>query len=94
MTATFIELAITTATIWSRDGEKILKEGRGSAAPFVVHNRTGYSILVWSDSDRKANSKPISVKRLGDGQSMPWRFDDHKHLREVSWACAWAGTSL
>jgi vacuolar protein sorting-associated protein 13A/C len=84
VTSTFIELAITGATIWNRDGAKILKEGRAAGSPFIIHNRTGYSIVVWSDSDRKANSKPIVVKRLGDGQSIPWRFEDHRRLREVS----------
>jgi vacuolar protein sorting-associated protein 13A/C len=84
LTSVFIEMAITSATLWNRQSETARKDSRELGAPFMVRNQTGYSILVWSDSDRKASSKPASVKRLADGHSMPWRFEDHKRLREVS----------
>ncbi len=91
-TSTFIEMAITASTMWSKQTGESRRGDHGAAAPFIVKNRTGYSILIWSDSDRKANAKPVSVKRLGDGDSIPWRFEDHKRLREVCDSCkAFAG---
>lgn len=80
--AAFIELAITTVTLWSKEGERIKKQGRGDDAPFLVRNRTGYSMLLWSDSGRSSRGKSVEVKRLSDGSAIPWRFQDYKKLRE------------
>lgn len=80
--ASFIELAITTVTLWSKEGERIKKQGRGDDAPFLVRNRTGYSMLLWSDSGRSSRGKSVEVKRLTDGSAIPWRFQDYKKLRE------------
>jgi len=88
MTAAFIELAITSATVWSQQHERVQHEGRGVDAPFVVRNRTGYTLLVWADSDKSLRSsgqnKSVQVRRLADNEAIPWRFQDHKRQREVS----------
>lgn len=88
MTAAFIELAITSATVWNQQHERVQHEGRGVDAPFVVRNRTGYTLLVWADSDKSSRSssqnKSVQVRRLGDNEAIPWRFQDHKRQREVS----------
>jgi vacuolar protein sorting-associated protein 13A/C len=86
MTAAFIELAITSATVWSQQHERVQHEGRGVDAPFVVRNRTGYTLLVWADSDKSLRSsgqgKSVQVRRLADNEAIPWRFQDHKRQRE------------
>lgn len=83
LSSAFIEMAITNATIWSREGDRLKAQVAGTDAPFMVQNRTGYSLLVWSDSDR-TKSKSIDIKRVADGEIIPWRFLDHKRMREVS----------
>jgi vacuolar protein sorting-associated protein 13A/C len=83
MTSAFIELAITSITVWSKHGERIQTE-RGSDAPFRVRNRTGYSLLVWSDLGNGSKPKDSSeVTQLEDDADIPWRFEDRKQMREV-----------
>ncbi len=81
LTSAFIEMAITNATLWAKEGERLQKEGGGSDAPFQVVNRTGYPIMIWSDSDRSKN-RPMDIKKISDGETIPWRFNDHKRMRE------------
>jgi hypothetical protein len=82
VTSAFIELVITSLTLWSKEADRV-KAGRGSDAPFRVRNRTGLTILLWPEvSDL---NKPVTgVKRLDDGADVPWRFEDRKHQRDVS----------
>ena len=83
LSTTFVELAITTLSIWNK-GEHILQKARGTYAPYRIRNQTGAPIFVWSDTDSSANTKNIdSIKILHD-QTIDWRFDDWKTMREVS----------
>lgn len=82
LTSAFIELAITTMTVWSKEGERAMA-GRGSDAPFRVRNLTGLSILIWPEATDLGKAV-TGVKRLDDGADVPWRFEDRKHTREVS----------
>jgi vacuolar protein sorting-associated protein 13A/C len=83
LSTTFVELAITTLSIWNK-GEHILQKARGTYAPYRIRNQTGAPIFVWSDIDSSAKTKDIeSVKILHD-QTIDWRFDDWKTMREVS----------
>jgi hypothetical protein len=83
LSTTFVELAITTLSIWNK-GEHILQKARGTYAPYRIRNQTGAPIFVWSDTDSSTNTKDIdSVKILHD-QTIDWRFDDWKTMREVS----------
>lgn len=80
LSSAFIELAITTATVWSKEGEKV-KEGRRDVSPFEIRNRTGKSLLVWSES-RDLNKQIKGVKQLDDGADVPWRFENRKQQRD------------
>ncbi|KIR74970.1 vacuolar protein sorting-associated protein vps13 [Cryptococcus deuterogattii CA1014] len=80
LTSAFIELAITTMTVWSKEGERAMA-GRGSDAPFRVRNLTGLSILIWPEATDLGKAV-TGVKRLDDGADVPWRFEDRKHTRE------------
>lgn len=80
LTSAFIELAITSMTIWSKEGERAMA-GRGSDAPFRVRNLTGLSILIWPEATDLGKAV-TGVKRLDDGADVPWRFEDRKHTRE------------
>jgi len=80
VTSAFIELAITSFTVWNREAERV-KEGRGTDAPFRVRNRTGLTILLWPE--QADLNKPVTgVKRLDDGADVPWRFEDRKSTRD------------
>jgi vacuolar protein sorting-associated protein 13A/C len=82
LTSAFIELTITSMTIWSKEAER-MKSGRGSDAPFRIRNRTGLTMLLWPEVNDL--NKPVSgVKRLDDGADVPWRFEDRRHTRDVN----------
>ncbi|OCF42293.1 vacuolar protein sorting-associated protein vps13 [Kwoniella heveanensis CBS 569] len=80
LSSAFIELAITTMTVWNREKDRA-KEGRGSDAPFRVRNRTGLTILLWPEA-ADLNKQVTGVKRLDDGADVPWRFEDRRHTRD------------
>lgn len=69
---------MTTMSIMDREGDKVFKKPRGSNAPFLIKNRTGYPLSLWSESaDAGAQGQ-----RLDDGDDVPWRFDDWRTARE------------
>lgn len=80
VTATFIELAITSWNQWTTESERILQSARGGDAPYLIRNRTGYPIELWSDTRGSSSTGRISID---DGSEAPWRFEDFKTLREV-----------
>lgn len=82
VTAAFVELLITSMTVWSNHAEKV-KQGQGSDAPFRVRNRTGLTILVWPEQN-DLSKNVTGVKRLDDGADVPWRFEDRRQTRDVS----------
>ncbi|KIY71623.1 vacuolar protein sorting-associated protein 13 [Cylindrobasidium torrendii FP15055 ss-10] len=82
LSTTFAEMAVTSFNMWTKEGERVLQNARGSYAPYKIRNRTGSPIYVWSDDDGSGNNKEnASVKVLSD-DSVDWRFDDWKTLRE------------
>lgn len=85
LTATFIDTAMTTAALVGREGEKLYKRDRGANAPFIIKNRTGYPLSLWSESSHHNGE----AHRLDDGQDVPWRFDDWRAIREVSTMDLW-----
>jgi len=84
ISTTFIELAITTLNSWTQDsGESLLQKARGTYAPYRIRNQTGSPIFVWSDIDSTANTKDVDAVKILNEQSIDWRFDDWKTMREV-----------
>jgi vacuolar protein sorting-associated protein 13A/C len=83
ISTTFMELAITTMNMLGKEKEQVLSKARGSYAPYRIQNRTGSAICIWSDTDSSGNTNdPATVKILHD-QTVDWRFDDWKAMREV-----------
>ena len=80
----FIELVLSTLEAWSREGAHVLRKARGGDAPYRIRNRTGGSVHVWSDLD-ESNSRNSAAVKITSGETIDWRFDDWKTLREV-WA--------
>ena len=83
VTMTFVELVFAVSSILGTDGESMLKSARGSYAPYRIWNRTGYPLLVWSDTEGSQNTKESQAKQIGNGKTVDWRFDDWKTMREV-----------
>lgn len=84
LSATFAELALTTSQMWSNQGEQVLRNARGSYAPYRIQNYTGSPIYVWSDADGSSESRDPAGVQLQTDETVDWRFDDWKTLREVS----------
>lgn len=83
LTSAFIELSLTTARILSKEGERVLKKGRGGDAPYQIVNRTGIPLDVWSEADDKVQGGDVQRARLADGSDTEWRFDDWRTTRDV-----------
>ena len=83
LSTTFVELALATPNTWFQEGSgAVLHAARGAYAPYRIRNQTGSPILVWSESDNAASGSVDAVKILND-QTIDWRFDDWKTMREV-----------
>uniref|UniRef100_A0A0W0G3E4 Putative vacuolar protein sorting-associated protein vps13 n=1 Tax=Moniliophthora roreri TaxID=221103 RepID=A0A0W0G3E4_MONRR len=84
LSTTSAELAITTLNTWSKDGEFILQNARGSYAPYRIRNRTGSPIFIWADDESSNNESDNSGVQIANDQTVDWRFDDWKTMREAS----------
>lgn len=82
VSTTFVELAVTSANMWGKDGQVVLQKARGSFAPYRIRNRTGSPLFVWSDDDASRSSKDASTVKIANDQTIDWRFDDWKTMRE------------
>ncbi|PLW57557.1 hypothetical protein PCANC_01138, partial [Puccinia coronata f. sp. avenae] len=80
LTASFIDIVMTGAEIWGREGESVLHRKRGFAAPYVIKNFTGYSLKLWAELDDGSHGGEDHV--IEDGKELPWRFEDWKSTRE------------
>ncbi|KAG8963047.1 hypothetical protein FRC03_003482 [Tulasnella sp. 419] len=81
LTTTFMETALTTMKVWSKEGDRLLKTGRGGDAPYRIINETGTVIHVWSEAGERVANPPQTTK-LSNGESIDWRFDDWRTMRE------------
>jgi len=77
---------LTMLNIWNK--ENVAKTGASDSEPKIVlpyeiRNRTGGPIYVWSTLDGSTTNN-TTQKKIADGGSEPWRFDDWKTMREVS----------
>ncbi|KAJ4486135.1 vacuolar protein sorting-associated protein 13 [Lentinula aciculospora] len=82
LSTTFAELAMTTVNMWSQEGEHLLRKARGSYAPYRIRNRTGYPVFIWTDDDGSSSSNDATGAQLSHDQTIDWRFDDWKTMRE------------
>ncbi|TFK77101.1 vacuolar protein sorting-associated protein 13 [Pluteus cervinus] len=77
ISTTFIELFLMNLRVLSSEGQ-VLQKARGTYAPYRIRNLTGLPVMLWNDSsDTRDQESTISP-----GQSLDWRFDDWKTLRE------------
>ncbi|KAJ7706184.1 vacuolar protein sorting-associated protein 13 [Mycena rosella] len=84
LTTTFAELAINTLNMWAKQGEYVLQKARGSYAPYRISNRTGSPIFIWPDIDGSTSAKDVAAVKIPNDETVDWRFDDWKTMREHS----------
>ncbi|CAG8559398.1 1542_t:CDS:10, partial [Racocetra fulgida] len=81
ITHIFLETMLTTLSIINQVSEHLSTTARGSRAPYILRNKTGYNMNVWAISSDDA--KDTELKVMNDGQELDWRFDDWRKMREV-----------
>ena len=81
LSTAFIELFLETLNSLSRESEHVLQKARGSCAPYRIRNLTGVTLRVWSDGGRASRETNATV--VHDGETIDWRFDDWRTMREV-----------
>ncbi|KAG6842210.1 hypothetical protein C0991_000180 [Blastosporella zonata] len=81
LSTTFAQLVTTSVKLWGKEEEYALQKPRGTYAPYRIRNRTGSTILVWSDVDTPGIKDLGALKILND-ETVEWRFDDWKTMRE------------
>lgn len=80
VTTTLIETSLSAMSLLNEvDIQDLQQRNR---APFVIQNRTGYSIALWAEHDERDRKSKNAPQHLDDGKDMPWRFDDWKSMRE------------
>ncbi|KAJ8084002.1 Vacuolar protein sorting-associated protein 13 [Marasmius tenuissimus] len=82
LSTTFAELAMTTWNQWSKEGDHILQNARGSYAPYQIRNRTGSPIFIWADDDNSNLLEGDGGAQIASDQTIDWRFDDWRTMRE------------
>jgi vacuolar protein sorting-associated protein 13A/C len=82
LSTAFIELILETLNSLSRESEHVLKKARGIRAPYRIRNLTGITLRLWSDGGRA--SRETNATMINDGETIDWRFDDWRTMREVS----------
>ncbi|EIM83408.1 uncharacterized protein STEHIDRAFT_170692 [Stereum hirsutum FP-91666 SS1] len=82
VSTTFLEMAVDILNTWSREGERVLEKARGSYAPYQIRNYTGTPLYIWADADGSSEKKDLGAVKVNDGQTIDWRFDDWKTMRE------------
>jgi vacuolar protein sorting-associated protein 13A/C len=84
ISTTSVELALTMLNMWTQERDRVLKQARGSYAPYRIRNRTGSPLHVWSDVDG-GERKDVSPTKIMNDETVDWRFDDWKTMREVTY---------
>ncbi|XP_006454344.1 hypothetical protein AGABI2DRAFT_114096 [Agaricus bisporus var. bisporus H97] len=83
LTSNFAEVATTTLNMWSKEGMSVLQKARGTYAPYRIRNKTGTSILVWSEGDAGIHAPETEAMPVHNNRTIDWRFDDWRTTREI-----------
>lgn len=84
LSTAFIELFLETLNSLTRENEHVLQKPRGTRAPYRIRNYTGITLLLWADGGRTGRETRTNATVINDGETIDWRFDDWRTMREVS----------
>jgi vacuolar protein sorting-associated protein 13A/C len=79
ITSTFVELALAAISGFSSDTARTSSRSRGGTPPYRIVNQTGSALQIWSNTETGQEQATL----LQHGQTIDWRFDDWRSLREV-----------
>jgi vacuolar protein sorting-associated protein 13A/C len=79
ITSTFVELALAATSGFSSDTARISSRSRGGTPPYRIVNQTGSPLQIWSNTEAGQEQTTL----LQHEQTIDWRFDDWRSLREV-----------
>jgi vacuolar protein sorting-associated protein 13A/C len=82
LSTAFIELLLESLNSLSREREHVLQKARGIRAPYRIRNLTGITLRLWSDGGRAASETRTNATMINDGETIDWRFDDWRTMRE------------
>lgn len=82
ISTTLVELALPMFSYWSKEKDEAPALARGGYAPYRIRNRTGSPINIWNDSEG-VNMQEVAPTRIQNNETIDWRFDDWKTMREV-----------
>ena len=82
ISTTLVELALSMFSHWSKEKDEVLALARGSYAPYRIRNRTGSPVDIWGDAEG-VNIQDMVPTRIQNNDTIDWRFDDWKTMREV-----------
>ncbi|OZJ06276.1 hypothetical protein BZG36_00800 [Bifiguratus adelaidae] len=82
LTHVFIETAMNTVRSWDEKTSHVLKTQRGSVSPYLIENRTGYTIHLWGITDNRSTGEMSIIE---DGSDLSWSFDDWRKRRESTY---------
>jgi vacuolar protein sorting-associated protein 13A/C len=77
-------MALAMYNVFGKEANQLLGKARGSYAPYRIQNHTGLPISVWSDVEGSSSATNAVVTEIANEQTIDWRFDDWKTMREVS----------
>jgi vacuolar protein sorting-associated protein 13A/C len=83
LSTAFIELFLETLNSLSRESEHVLEKPRGIRAPYRIRNLTGITLRLWADGGRPGRDTITNATVINDGETIDWRFDDWRTMREV-----------
>ncbi|KAI8823370.1 uncharacterized protein EV422DRAFT_352091 [Fimicolochytrium jonesii] len=81
ITHAFVRTILQTQHLWSKQDQRVAAR-RGAHAPYVLRNKTGYDMYVWTDSNDADSGLDTELKMLPNGEDIPWRFEDWRTMRE------------
>ncbi|RKP03518.1 hypothetical protein CXG81DRAFT_9373 [Caulochytrium protostelioides] len=73
ITHAWLETVLAIARRPPRVGRHLASR-RGLHAPYILRNKTGYTMNLWTE--RPGNGLDTEIKELGANAEMPWHFDD------------------
>ncbi|KAI9208535.1 uncharacterized protein BJ171DRAFT_419574 [Polychytrium aggregatum] len=76
----FCETVMSTMALLKKNQDRNLATRRDIHAPYLLRNRTGYSIFIWSEA--QADTSGTQIHTLGNNDDMPWRFEEWRATRE------------
>ncbi|KAL1915167.1 uncharacterized protein VTP21DRAFT_7648 [Calcarisporiella thermophila] len=77
---TLVETAFSAFMSWDKQKDVSPRSTRGPVVPYLIRNRTGCGMFVWSNIH--GNREDTHIENIPDEQDVPWKFDDWRVRRE------------